>query len=119
MATKPRTIRYLDENGEEAEFTPDGDCIVYGNEITLYGGKICENIVQAIARDILVEAILHLESEGWKVAFHVHDEIVLECPREQAEQCEAALKIALKRVPTWGQGLPLNCDVAVVDRYTK
>ncbi|HLX68482.1 MAG TPA: DNA polymerase [Verrucomicrobiae bacterium] len=119
LTTKPRTIRYLDQNGQEAEFMPEGDCIVYGKDITLYGGKICENIVQAIARDVLVEAILHLESEGWKVVFHVHDEIVIECLEEQAESCRAALEAALRRAPAWGQGLPLNSEVNIVDQYTK
>ena len=44
----PRDIRYLNKLGETASFTPEGSSIVYGDGVTLYGGKLCENIVQAM-----------------------------------------------------------------------
>ena len=48
-----RTIRYLDDCGLESEFIPTEPSIVYGRDTTLYGGKLCENVVQATARDLL------------------------------------------------------------------
>ena len=47
-----------------------------------YGGKLVENIVQAIARDCLAEILLKLEEKGLKVVFHVHDEVVVDAPGE-------------------------------------
>jgi DNA polymerase len=48
--------------------------------IDTYGGKLTENIVQAIARDCLRDAMLRLDAVGYKIAFHVHDEVVLDVP---------------------------------------
>ena len=47
-----------------------------------YGGKLVENIVQAIARDCLAEILLRLEEKGLKVVFHVHDEVIIDAPQE-------------------------------------
>lgn len=119
LEARQRSIRYLGEDGMESEFTPDGPAMVYGADTVLYGGKLTENIAQAIARDVLVEAILRLEAAGWLVLFHVHDEVVLEVKREQADAAREAIGRELARALPWADGLPLDCEVSVLDRYAK
>jgi DNA polymerase len=119
LAGATRTIKYLDKSGQEAEFTPEGDSIFYGNSTALYGGKICENVVQSVARDILIETILRLEAIGIPVLFHCHDEIVLEVKPEDAERVAAILKNELSTSPVWAPRLPVAAEVNVLDRYDK
>ena len=53
----------------------------WGVEST-YGGKMTENIVQAIARDCLAETLKRIEARGLQVVFHVHDEVIVDAPME-------------------------------------
>ena len=114
-----RTRRYTDRYGLDAEFTPEGDGIVYGSNTSLYGGKIVENVVQATARDFLAEAILELERRGYTVVFHVHDEIVIEVAEAQRDQALAAMREVLSTPPTWALSLPLAAEVKATKRYDK
>lgn len=85
--------------------------------IETYGGKLVENVVQAIARDCLSGAIERLEAAGLPVVFHVHDEVVIDCPREKASLDEV---IALMTQPIpWAPGLPLNADGWIGDYFKK
>lgn len=70
-----------------------------------YGGKLTENIVQAIARDILGWVILRAEAEGLKVVFHVHDEIIVEASPEQPLQDVEQL---FSETIEWCEELPLK-----------
>lgn len=82
-----------------------------------YGGKLTENIVQAIARDCLAEAVERLEAAGIPVVFHIHDEVVCEIPREQAS-LQKVVDIMSKN-PAWAPDLPLSADGWVGDFFTK
>ncbi|MEX2217060.1 MAG: DNA polymerase [Phycisphaeraceae bacterium] len=117
-----RTITYLDRDGYEAEFSPPGDSLVYGegkDSTGLYGGIIAENIVQSTARDILAEAILAIERAGFPVMFHVHDEVIVEVPKDQAEQALGTVTRILQQTPAWAHGLPIACEANIADRYGK
>jgi DNA polymerase bacteriophage-type len=114
-----RSIKYLDRNGIVQEFTPEGHSLTYGGDTSLYGAKLCENIVQAMARDLLVEAILRMEQRGLRVLFHVHDEVIIEVPAVAADPARLLVEYELKQVPGWAEGLPVMCEVAVADRYGK
>ena len=82
-----------------------------------YGGKLVENIVQAIARDCLAAAIEHLEAAGFPVVFHIHDEVVIDCRPEQANLDEV---VRLMTIPIpWARDLPLNADGWVGDFFRK
>ena len=87
--------------------------------VPLYGAKLCENIVQATARDLLVEAILRLEAQELGVRFHIHDELVVEVPRAAAEDAASRVEQELSRVPEWAAGLPLACEVRIACSFGK
>ena len=85
----------------------------------LWRGLACENITQAIANDLLRHALRRLEAEGFDVVLHVHDEIVLETDAGTAEDAAAALVKIMCTPPLWAAGLPLNAEVAIMQRYGK
>ena len=81
-----------------------------------YGAKFVENIVQATARDILAEAMLRLNNEGYAVVMHIHDEVVIEAPPKTSidEICRV-----MGQTPKWADGLLLRADGYVCDFYRK
>lgn len=79
--------------------------------IETYGGKLVENCVQAIARDCLAQAIEHLEAAGLPVAFHVHDEVVIDTRPFADNEAMLAKTVAIMSQPIpWAPGLPLGAD---------
>ncbi|WP_413778081.1 DNA polymerase [Caproicibacterium sp. XB1] len=81
-----------------------------------YGGKLVENCVQAIARDCLAINIDRLESAGYKVVFHIHDEVVIDASQDQ----HLDDVINIMRTPiSWARGLPLNADGWEGNYFTK
>ncbi len=84
--------------------------------IESYGPKFVENIVQAIARDLLAEAMQRLNAEGFRIVMHVHDEVVAETqnPDDLGRMCEI-----MGQVPEWANGLLLRADGFVCDFYKK
>ncbi len=82
-----------------------------------YGGKLAENITQAVARDCLAEAIERLEAAGYPVVFHIHDEVVIDAGPGK-DKLEDVVAI-MRQTPSWAQGLPLNADGWVNDFFKK
>lgn len=78
-----------------------------------YGGRLVENATQAIARDILAEALIRLENGGFDVVGHVHDEVL--CERGSVDQI---VKI-LCDPPGWAAGLPIDASGFTCNRYRK
>lgn len=84
-----------------------------------YGGKLVENIVQAIARDLLVEALLKMDAAGLNIVMHVHDEAVVETKIENAENdLKTMLKIMSEPIE-WAEGLPLSGSGYITPFYKK
>jgi DNA polymerase bacteriophage-type len=82
-----------------------------------YGGKLVENIVQAIARDCLADAMLRLEEKEYYIVMHVHDEIVAEMPYGKGS-LEEVNRIMGTEIP-WAKGLPLKADSYETEYYKK
>jgi len=85
----------------------------------MWGGYLTENIVQAMSRDLLAEAMLTLEDSGTKIGLHVHDEIVAVAPAENAERVLRLMLRALETPVAWAPGLPLAAEGRVCERYGK
>ena len=81
-------------------------------------GTFTENVVQAIARDLLAAAMIQLESAGYPVVLHCHDECVCEVPDTAAGDRDRFLKL-LTELPDWAAGLPLAAKAWIGKRYAK
>ena len=82
-----------------------------------FGGKLAENITQAIARDILAHAMLNLEAAGYPIVFHIHDEAVMEAPIGKGNTEDACRIMAIQ--PEWAKDLPLRADGDEMPYYQK
>jgi DNA polymerase bacteriophage-type len=82
-------------------------------------GTFTENVVQAIARDLLAAAIVRLEGAGFAVVLHVHDEIVCEVTADGAQARASELAALMTQVPDWAEGLPLAAKEWTGKRYAK
>jgi DNA polymerase len=87
--------------------------------LDIYGGKIAENITQAVARDLLAFSLLNLENAGFPVVMHIHDEAVVELLKKGAEFKFAEIIEILAIAPGWAKGLPLGADGFLSDYYKK
>ena len=83
--------------------------------VKTYGGKICENIVQAIARDVLLEAMAELEANGFTIVMHVHDEVVVETAEGNLDR----IVNIMESRPSWCPDLPLTADGFESRRFKK
>lgn len=86
-------------------------------QLETYGGKLAENITQAVARDCLAEAVDRLEAAGYPVVFHIHDEVVIDAPLDRAD-LKDVVRI-MSQVPAWAEGLPLNAEGWVNEFFKK
>lgn len=108
----------------DAKLDTDGSiCFMGQNQTTrrwektgTWGGKLVENIVQAYARDCLAVAMVRLAEEGWKICFHVHDEVIVEAPIGTSWEQVAEV---MGRPIDWAPGLLLRGDGYSTPFYKK
>lgn len=84
-----------------------------------YGGKLTENLTQAIGRDCLEFALDNLKAAGYKVVFHIHDEVVIERRTNNPGADLQEVRRIMSRPAPWAKGLPLNAEGWVGDFFTK
>ncbi len=85
--------------------------------ISTYGGRLAENVTQAIARDCLAESLVRVVNAGYQTVFHVHDEVVIDAPMQYADPdrvCEI-----MSQPISWAPGLPLKAAGFVTNFYMK
>lgn len=119
-----RSLKYLKPHIGTNKFGGDG--IFYKgqdqktgkwSDLETYGGKLVENIVQAVSRDILAEAMVALDKEGHSIVMHVHDEAVIESPIGRYNPEDIAS--IMKRPIAWAKGLPLDVKAFTSQYYVK
>lgn len=101
-------VRYMGQNQTTRQW----------QKIYTYGGKLAENVTQALCRDMLAFALVNVERSGWPIVLHVHDEIVTDVPN--APQYSAAeLERLMCVLPKWAEGFPLAAEGQELMRYAK
>jgi DNA polymerase len=117
-----RKLAYVRPKIETNDF--GSDCITYEGtgstkkweRIGTYGPKLVENLCQSISRDLLCHAMQQLEAEGCHIVMHIHDEVVIEAPKDMDVQdiCRR-----MSSTPPWAEDLHLNADGYETDFYKK
>lgn len=82
----------------------------------IYGGKVVENVCQALARCIIGEQMLAI-SERYRVVLTVHDSVVCCVPDEEVSEARAYIEECMRRTPDWAKGLPLDCESGIGKSY--
>lgn len=82
----------------------------------IYGGKVVENVTQALARLIIGEQMLRI-AKKYRVVLTVHDSIVCCVPNNEADTCKAYVEECMRWVPAWAEGLPVDCEAGIGKNY--
>lgn len=87
--------------------------------MSAWGGKLFENLIQAIARDCLAEAMMSLSRRGYRIVMHVHDEVIVEVPKNNAEEHLKTIESVMGMPVSWAPGLYLTADGFISEYYKK
>ena len=82
----------------------------------IYGGKVAENLCQAVARCVIGEQIIEIEKR-YRVVLTVHDAVACVVPEAEAEEARAYIEQCMRTSPKWAQALPLNCESGMATNY--
>lgn len=88
-------------------------------DVTVYGGLVTENAVQAIARDLLAQAMLRLDAAGLAIVAHVHDEAIIEVLKKLVDKVLPIFRQLMMTTPDWAEGLPIVAKAWSAARYVK
>lgn len=108
-----RCIVYRGVNAET------GDCTVGGDRENYYGGKLCENLVQAASRDLLASAWLRCDGAGYRPLVSIHDELVFELDEATARDDLKRLEAIMSQAPAWAAGCPIEAEGKLSAEYCK
>ena len=110
---------YLRYNDLEAEQDERGIQFTYATKrgrTKIYGGKVIENVCQAIARCIIGEQMLKIAKQ-YRIVLTVHDSIVCCVPEESVSEAQLYIEKCMRWTPDWADGLPIDCESGVGDSY--
>ena len=104
--------------GDALEYWGLGQQTANWTVLDTYGGKITENIVQATARDCLAVKMVEATKRGYKIVAHVHDEMILDVPKADADAAKAIDDMMAEPI-SWAPGLPLKGGTYECEYYQK
>jgi DNA polymerase len=87
--------------------------------VSTFGGKLMQNMMEAICRDLLVDAMLELDRLRHPIVLHVHDEIVIETLAAGAEKSREVMENVMRSTPAWATGFPVYAKCKIMQRYGK
>ncbi len=83
----------------------------------IYGAKFLENIIQALARIVVMDAALRLNAKGYRFVLQAHDELVFIVPEYSIDEAKQIIHAEMTVSPTWAPDLPLTADIGVGSSY--
>lgn len=98
-----------------------GEIVRHGSAQTsrIHQGILIENLCQATARDVFRDCLLAVTQAGLKVVFHVHDELVVEVPENEAEAAKEKILALMGKSPSWAPNLPVAAEAHIATQYSK
>ena len=109
-------IRYDGLAGEQSDKGFEYSYKTRRGRTKIYGGKVTENVCQAIARCIIGEQMLQI-AKRYRVVLTVHDSIVACVRDEEVAEAQAFIEERMRWVPDWADGLPINCESGTGKSY--
>ena len=103
-------VNYKTDMGEQFEYR------TRRGMTRIYGGKVIENVCQALARCVIGEQMLRI-AKKYKVVLTVHDSVVCAVPDSEVAEAKKYMEECMRIIPDWAEGLPLDCEVGVGKSY--
>jgi DNA polymerase len=109
-------MRYEDLDREQGERGLEYSYKTRRGRTRIYGGKVIENVCQAVARCIIGEQMLLIRKK-YPPVLTVHDSVVVSVPEDEVEEAQSYVERCMRYVPDWAEGLPLDCESGVAKAY--
>jgi DNA polymerase len=109
-------MRYEDLDREQGERGMEYSYKTRRGRTRIYGGKVIENVCQAVARCIIGEQMLLIRKK-YPPVLTVHDSVVVSVPEGEVEEAQSYVERCMRYVPDWAEGLPLDCESGVAKAY--
>ena len=109
-------MRYEDLKGEQGEQGTEYTYATRRGRTRIYGGKVIENVCQALARCVIGDQMLLINNK-YRAVLTVHDSVIACVPESEAGEAQQYVEECMRYVPAWAKGLPLDCESGVAKSY--
>lgn len=100
------------DNGDKPQY----EYVTRRGAVKIYGGKVVENLCQAVARCVIAEQMVRI-SKRYRVVLTVHDAVACIAPESEADEAQRYVEECMRWRPEWAATLPLNCESGVGKSY--